>query len=207
MGRHLLLAAIILVASGLPALACSKPANGGAFGKTISTTRPDQAVFDRALLAWANYERCRKGLRELVANPGLRKAAGTHSAWMARTGRLSHTSTVAGQQKLKGRLRSNGVSFRTGAENIAQWERFQFPTGQFRVLNAARCRYATQAGRAIPPHSYGSLAQAVVQGWMGSSGHRRNLLNRRITSAGGGLAVDRAGGHCGRIFVTQDYAG
>lgn len=205
--RHLLWTIFFVAMAGTPALACSKPSNGGASGKAISISRPNQAVFDQALLAWANYERCRKGLPELAPNSGLRKAAGTHSQWMARAGRLSHTSTVAGQQKLKGRFRSNGVSFRTGAENIATWERFQFPTGQFRVLNAARCRYATQAGRAIPAHSYGSLAQAVVSGWMGSSGHRRNLLNRRITSAGGGLAIDRNGGHCGRIYITQDYAG
>lgn len=34
---------------------------------------------------------------------------------------------------------------------------------------------------------------AVVQGWMGSSGHRRNILTRNARDAGIGLAVGRDG--------------
>lgn len=205
--KTVLIGVALSAAVAIPGVACTKPQSSGAFGKTINAARPDQTVFDQALRAWANYERCRTGEAALGENPGLHKAAVTHSRWMAQTGRLSHTSTVAGQQRLKGRFRSNGVSFRTGAENIAAWERFQFAGGSFQILDAGRCRYATTSGRVIPAHSYGSLAQAVVQGWMGSSGHRRNLLNARIRTAGGAVALDRDAGTCGRFYVTQDYAG
>jgi uncharacterized protein YkwD len=44
--------------------------------------------------------------------------------------------------------------------------------------------------------------EAVVAGWMGSTGHRENLLNPRYTEIGIGLAI--GGGKFG-IFWTQDF--
>ncbi len=46
--------------------------------------------------------------------------------------------------------------------------------------------------------------ESVVQAWMGSEGHCRNLMNARFKDMG--LACLRANGGTGRLTWTQDFA-
>lgn len=50
---------------------------------------------------------------------------------------------------------------------------------------------------------YDSFEAMSVRGWMKSPGHRENLLDRRYTSAGIGVARSRDG----KIYVTQVFMG
>jgi len=159
------------------------------------------------VLVELNHVRCQKNLRQLTASAGLTKVAATHAAWMARARKLSHRSTVAGQSSLKPRIKSAGVSFKTAAENIAFIDRYRLGRQPFRVISAANCRFRDGAGKPIAAHSYASLARNVVAEWMASSGHRKNLLNRRMKMMGAGLAFDGKSPHCGRFFISQDFAG
>ena len=43
---------------------------------------------------------------------------------------------------------------------------------------------------------------AAVEGWMNSPGHRRNILNKKLTESGIGVAVDEMG----RTYFTQVFA-
>jgi uncharacterized protein YkwD len=199
----LLAIAIATLQAGAANAACPKPSYSAAYLKAIPTKGINQALFAEALNLEASYARCKRGKKILAQAKGLTKVAASHSGWMARTKKLDHQ----GAQGFKTRMRSSGVKFKTAAENIAAFDRYQFPKGQFRVKNAAACRFATRAGATIPLHSYASLARAVVTGWMGSPGHRKNLMNSRIKLTGGGIAFDRAAPNCGRFFITQNYAG
>jgi uncharacterized protein YkwD len=183
--------------------ACPKPDYSAAYLKAIPTKGINQSLFSEALNLEAGYARCKRGKKILAQAKGLTKVAASHSSWMARTKKLDHK----GAQGFKARMRSSGVTFKTAAENIAAFDRYQFPKGQFRVKNAAACRFETSGGNIIPQHSYASLARAVVTGWMGSPGHRKNLMNGRIKLTGGGIAFDRTAPNCGRFFITQNYAG
>jgi uncharacterized protein YkwD len=49
---------------------------------------------------------------------------------------------------------------------------------------------------------YNDPALVAVEGWMGSAGHRRNLLNRQFTSTGIGFSRARDG----TWFATQIFA-
>ena len=51
-------------------------------------------------------------------------------------------------------------------------------------------------------YGYGDPAEVAVQGWMGSAGHRSNLLNARFTVTGIGAVRARDGAW----FVTQIFA-
>lgn len=203
----LLLFPLVLMVFGGPVNACSKPKYSGAFLKQIPTKGINQSLFSEALRREVNYVRCRANRGELAAAEPLTKIAAGHSTWMARAEMLSHTSTVPGKSRVARRVKSTGIKYRTAAENIAAYNRFAFPKGQFKIRNASACKFATQSGKAIPAHSYASLAAAVVGGWMKSSGHKKNLLNRRMKLAGGGLAFDGKAPYCGRFFVTQNYLG
>ncbi|MFT4715914.1 MAG: hypothetical protein ACI861_000964 [Paracoccaceae bacterium] len=194
---------LALTAPVLAYAACEKPAYSAPFLQAIPTTGINQTLFSETLNLEASYVRCQKGRNLLSPSPKSGKVATAHSAWMARGAKLSHK----GARGFKSRMRSTGLAFKTTAENIAAFDRFQFPKGQFKVRNAAACKFATQAGASIAAHSYASLAAAVVQGWMGSTGHRKNLLNRRLKISGGGLAFDRKAPLCGRFYITQNYLG
>jgi uncharacterized protein YkwD len=181
--------------------ACTAPKWTAQHLKTIPTSGMNQALFSEALRLEASYARCKNGnVGALADEPKLGRIAASQSIAMAKSRKLTHGSFAS-------RVRTTGLSYRTAAENIAAYNRFQFPAGEFKILNASACRFAYANGKAVPAHSYASLAQAVVQGWLGSSGHRKNLLNRRMKIAGGGVAYDPTAPHCGRFFVTQDYAG
>ena len=175
--------------------------------RAIPTSGINQAVFSDALNRAANYVRCKAGAKTMDTAKPLTNLAAEHSTWMARSRKLSHTSAVPGKQRFATRMRSSGIKFKTAAENIAAFDRFQFPSGEFKIRNAGACKFAYQDGRAIPAHSYASLAQTVVAGWMKSSGHKRNLMNRRISLSGGGVAFDASAPYCGRYYITQDYLG
>lgn len=190
-----------------PALACQPPAMPAAASRPIDPARPDQALFAAALVAELGRWRCAQGRAPLVLSERLARVAAAHAGAQARARRLSHRLGVAGQRSLRARLRASGERFRTGAENLAAIDRFAFGAGPFGVIDAARCRFATAAGRPIPAHSHASLAAAVVAGWAGSAGHRANMLNARLTRAGAGLAFDAKAANCGRFYITLLMAG
>ncbi len=81
----------------------------------------------------------------------LEKAALGHSIDMVDQNFYSHQSPVPDKEDLSDRLKQVGVNFTACAENIYDFND-ENPT-------------------------YWSLASLLVEGWMNSSGHRRNILN------------------------------
>ena len=207
MFRYLLAFVCLVFAPVAGHAACARPSYDGAYLKAIPTSAMNQDLFSEALTREANFVRCKAGLKTLETVKPLTSLAAGHSGWMARATKLSHTSTQPGKQRFAPRMRSSGLRFSTAAENIAAFDRFQFPTGQFKISNASACRFAFQNGKPIPVHSYASLANSVVTGWMKSPGHKRNLMNRRMKLSGGGIGFDAKSPYCGRYYITQDYLG
>lgn len=172
--RRLML--LIFLLGATPAFACTASFPNGA--KRAIGSSPNQATFSAALSAAVNEVRCKQRRAAMSADARLNKAAVAHSRNMERTDTFSHRTRVSGQQTLRQRIRGSGVSYRRGAENIA-------------------LKSACNRGR----YSYATLARAVVAQWMGSSGHRKNLLNGAMRRVGSGVAFDRANG-CGQYYVT-----
>lgn len=174
--------------------------------QAINPNNPNGALFSVAVRYYSNIERCRRGLQPLAADPNLLQAAMAHSVNMARSNTMSHTTNVRGQRSLRDRMGAFRVSKRVAAENIAQ--NFLFAFGNRRFVPRGSCQFTyADNGSPVPQFSYSSLAQSQVAGWMASPSHRENLLNRRVTrmEAGIGFAPDNAS--CGRLYLTQDFAG
>lgn len=199
----LLISGIFAVFAGIAAAKCQPPSHGAAFLQAIPQNGIDQTLFAEALQKEANFVRCRGGVGQLGIASGLTRAAAGHAGWMATHHKLSHD----GDRRFKARMRASGVKYKLAAENIASYERYAFPTGSFKISNQAKCRFTSQTGATIAAHSYASLARRVVQGWMASSGHRRNLLNRRLKLSGAGIGFDASADFCGRYYISQSYAG
>lgn len=168
----------------------------------------NQSLLDEAIRVEVNYHRCRAGLPALGrAGPALVKQAEKHSRWMAKTQQLTHRSTVAGSATLKQRLKKAGLRFKTGAENIGMVHRYQIDNKRFKIVNSGACQFTTYQGQPLPAHSYASLARHVVNLWMNSPGHRKNILNRQVTKMSSAVAFDPNAQYCGRFWLTQKFVG
>ena len=188
--------------------ACSRNVSAKAAKTVVPSTRVNQALLDSAIRTEVNFHRCRAGLRPLSdAGNGLANQAKKHSSWMARSQQLTHRSTVAGSATLKQRLKKSGLKFRTGAENIGMVHRYQIDNQRFKIVNSSACQFTKYDGTPLPAHSYASLARHVVNLWMNSPGHRKNILNSKVTKMSTGVAFDPKAQYCGRFWLTQNFVG
>lgn len=208
MRRGAVALAFLVSLSSAAQAACSRAALPAAAAQPVRVNAPDQALFNAAVLAEVNYQRCLKGLRPVRADASLMRAAYMHSNWMASAGKLEHRSNVRGMRSLADRLNAADVSYRTAAENIGMVHRFRIDEGQrFFVRNTSACHFVNASGNRIAPYSYGTLAQRVVVLWMESPGHRRNILDRNMNKMGAALGFDNDAQYCGQFYMTQNFAG
>jgi uncharacterized protein YkwD len=209
--RVYIVAAVVgltMAASATTAGACSRSLPAKAERTIVPTERIDQNLLDAAVRAEVNYHRCRAGLSAVGdAGNGLARMAKTHSAWMASSRTLSHRSTVPGKASLSDRVKASGVKFRTGSENIGMVHRYQIDNRRFKIVNSSSCQFATFEGQALPAHSYASLARHSVDLWMNSPGHRKNILDRRVTRMSTAVAFDPKSQYCGQFWLTQNFVG
>ena len=203
--KALLLAALCSVAAVSGAQACSVARVAGSEKMVPVEGRINQGLIDAAIRAEVNYHRCKAGLRALSRADGLTDVAAAHAKWMARSQSLSHKSQVAGQTTLKARMSSSGIRFRAGSENIGMVHRYAIDGTSFKIHGA--CSFSTYGGQPIGAHSYRSLASHVVKLWMASKGHRKNILDRKVSMLGSGAAFTAKAPYCGQIFVSQNFAG
>lgn len=168
----------------------------------------DQALADALILAEINYNRCMAGLKPLQSDKRVQKVALTHARWMAQVQMVSHRSSVPGQTTLRARISTSGVQqVRVGSENVGMVHRFRIDGKSFRVADSSQCSFAGADGNRIGAHTYGSLAHKIVTLWMKSSGHRVNILDRKVGITGAAVAYNPNGGFCGQYFVAQNFVG
>ena len=188
--------------------ACSRSVSAKAAKTIVPTGRINQSLLEDAIRAEVNFHRCRAGLSNLGdAGNGLTREAYNHSKWMARTQQLTHKSTVAGAATLKQRFKNAGIRVRRGSENIGMVHRYQIDNKRFNILDSSACKFQTQEGQALPAHSYATLARHIVTLWMNSPGHRKNILDRRVTKMSAAVAFDPKAKYCGRFWLTQNFIG
>lgn len=203
----ILLAIALSLFASTASAACSPgslPANAN---RAINTSRPDVALFDAAVRYYANVQRCRSGRAPFTPDSNLLNAAAAHSQFMARSNNMTHESNVRGMRTLSDRMHTSQVTMRTAGENIAQNFVFALAGRSISAKTRGRCKFTYANGQPVPAHSYSSLAQEQVANWMASPKHKKNLMNRRFTRIATALAYTPDGQTCGRIYMTQDFAG
>ena len=191
------------------AAACSaQPAPNPALARQIEPEGLDQWLFDEAVRDAVNAERCRRGLVPLAQDPALARAASIHSGDMVVHEFFDHNSPVDGRTTLGDRYAQTGAQYSRAAENIATISLYDFDGRHFNRRNPAACDFTfTQGGPSIAGLSYSGAARSLVDGWMDSPGHRRNLLHPGMTRHGAGVAFRPDLDICGKLVVVQDFAG
>jgi uncharacterized protein YkwD len=172
----------------------------------ISLQRPDQSLFNEAVLIYSNQIRQQHGRRLLRLDPGLSRAAADHAENMARLRTHSHVLPVRGQRDLSQRMHRQSLEFRKAAENIAMDKVYRLLGRPISVKHDG-CRFVYDDTKvAVPIHTYASLAREVVARWLASPGHRASLLSKSYQRLGAGVGVDPQGPACGDLYLVQDFA-
>ena len=130
-----------------------------------------------AALCLVNQERTSRGLRPLRSNRRLAKAAGGHAQDMVARGYFSHDSF-------------NGSSF----------------VDRIRAAGYVQPRAFPSLGEDLAWGS-GSLGspREIVASWMASPPHRANILNRRFSDAGVGVALGDVGAGMDGVTYALDF--
>ena len=161
------------------------------------------SILDNAIRAETNLFRCKKGLQPLGEVPALRSPSLSHSNWMAKKNKLSHTSNVRKMKTLRDRVSSTNLRVSYMAENIAYLPLFDFG-GRYQVVDRSKCQFRSASKGQIFPHTYASFAKEVVTMWINSPGHRKNLTGDFThMAAAAALRSDRQ--TCGYVYATQMF--
>lgn len=141
---------------------------------SLPVSGPDAVVeaVARNVFEAVNAERRRHGLAPLEQDAALQRAAREHSEELARRGTLDHNSTDPQRRTMTMRIEAAGGTWTRAAENLAN---------------------TSGAASEVP--------QRVVQMWLGSEGHRANMLSSAYTHTGVGIALDSRGAW----YITQLY--
>ena len=149
------------------------------FASTFGKRPFDERNVDEALLAAAifyatNKQRAANSRKPFRYSHVLFQAAHMHSKDMAEQNFFSHTSPLSGRKSPGDRINKFGTWSRGIAENIAD---------------------------NYPRATYLQTAEALLDGWMNSPGHRKNILNASYSFLGAAAACRR-----GRVLSTQNFA-
>lgn len=142
---------------------------------------------ERLISSEVNAERRERGRSNISPDSRLRDIARYHSRDMAESGYFAHDSprgeTLAdrfGMFDYDCRVRLSASAFSTGAENIA---RISAPYGRF---------------------TPSELAREIVQGWLASEGHYKNMMVANWNNQGVGVAITEASGGI-EVYATQVF--
>jgi len=176
----------------------------------LSFEHIDYPLLQAAVFYETNRQRAIHDLPLFRHSEALEKAAREHSKDMVVQNFFSHRSKVPGKRTLPQRLALVGLENVTMAENIATVFAIDYRAGQPVFVPHQNGGYFSYQykGEPIKKRTYLSVAANVVDQWMHSPGHRRNILNPEYRYLGVGAAFFRDANFHGMpsFKVTQNFA-
>ena len=176
----------------------------------LNIEKIDNALLHAAIFYETNRRRAQNDLPQFTHSSALEEAAFAHSRDMVANNFFSHTSPVKDKKTMKNRLNKVGITNAYMAENIAYMSALD--SDPDRPLynpeqNGGYFSY-TFKGDPLLQHTYLSLAKALVDQWMNSKGHRKNILNPDYTYLGCGAAhyQDASFFNMDRFKATQNFS-
>jgi uncharacterized protein YkwD len=153
----------------------------------LDTNRLNHELLSAAVWHETNRRRREHELERLEHSPAADRAADFQARAMAKDRFVSHSNPEPGHETLEDRLRAAKIKPRFAAENVAMTFAIKYKSGEPvypREENGPTLFSYEPGGPPIPPHSYASFAETLVQEWMASPGHRKNILDARARRFG-----------------------
>ena len=146
----------------------------------------DISEVETITFALINEERAERGMRELKQEVILMTVAHSHSADMAARDYFAHETPEG-----------HGPTVRTDIKGFRC--RQYAGGGSFRTAGVSENIYASTLNKR---YTNEELAKGAVESWMGSRGHRRNILDSTAMKTGIGVALSENGN---KVLFTQVF--
>ena len=172
---------------------------------------PDAVNFDlldAAVFHETNRRRQQQRLSALKYDERARAAAQMQSRDMAKGGFLDHENPDPTKKTMNDRAKLAGLRPRALAENVASTFGRRYKSGQpfYSREESGRKIYSAQPdGPPIPMHTYLSFAEALVDSWMKSPGHRKNILHSDVEYVGCACELPRNPNAMETFYCTQVF--
>jgi uncharacterized protein YkwD len=178
------------------------------FHEQLSFDSIDFTRLHAALFFITNEERAKKRLSFLEYVPELEKASQMHSRDMYENNFFSHYNPSVEKKKTPNdRAVLAGILNPYIAENIATSHGLKYKSGEKVFVRGSGQFSYTMEGELIPPHTYMSLAETIVDSWMNSRGHRKNILSDDALQLGCGTYFyrDKSFNNMPTFNATQNF--
>jgi uncharacterized protein YkwD len=155
--------------------------------KTIEAHNVNQKLLDAAVFHETNRRRAEHGLRALAYDSKAEAMARIQARAMAKGEFVAHENPDPKRKTMEDRAKVVGLRARVLAENVASAFGRRYKSGQsfYTRQESGRTIYSYEPdGPPIPMHTYITFAEALVDGWMKSPGHRKNILHKEPTHLG-----------------------
>ncbi|OGU55334.1 MAG: hypothetical protein A2V66_03925 [Ignavibacteria bacterium RBG_13_36_8] len=183
--------------------------NDKLFKETINFDNIDYPRLNAAIFFVTNEARVKNNLPPALFNKSLEDAATAHSKRMVRMNFFDHIDLFNNVLKTPNdRYKFAGISNPYAAENIATPFAIKYEEGiVIYPLDSGNNYFSySPRGTPIPNHTYLSLSEEVVDMWMNSEDHRKNILNKDALQLGCGTYFYRErGNNIPKFMATQDF--
>ena len=162
--------------------------------KIIDLQNPDYELLDAAVFQVSNKVRVKEGKKELQYLPLLHRSASYHAQAMIDLEFYDHYNLrQLSYLTPDKRITAFGGVFHYTSENIAQYDIIntgqeycpsRLKNGRFRYLNC-------ETHKPYRPYTYIAYAAAVVNGWLHSPSHRKNLLSENYQYLGCAVRISK----------------
>lgn len=177
-------------------------------GDGIDFKHIDQHLLAAAVFHETNRRRIENDLDPLGYKHGLREAARIQASGMRREEMISHQHPDESKETLSDRLALLGIKGRYFAENVAMTFGIEYESGEPlypRQEDGVRILSDQPDGAPIPPHTYLSFAEALLDTWMNSPGHRKNIVATEPRLLGTSCLHDRMADGMDRFYSVQVF--
>lgn len=158
------------------------------FQERLNFDSLDYQRIHAAIFFVTNEVRAKKKLSFLAFSPQLEESAMMHSRDMYENKFFSHVNPHSRKKKNPNdRAGLVGISNPYLAENIAENFGLQYEPGvNVYVRGNGKFSYEPE-GEIIQPHTYLTFAETLMDSWMKSKGHRKNILSDKALQLGCGV--------------------
>lgn len=155
----------------------------------IDFGKVDYPLLNASVFYVTSRERRKLGMKPFRYSSLCEQAAFGHAQDMVNMNFYSHTSKVSGKESLRDRLELVGITNSTSGENLIASFGIAYKAGSPVYTpdqNLSKKFSYQKNGPPILNHTYISLAESLLEAWMNSPAHRRNILNPDFSFLGTG---------------------
>jgi uncharacterized protein YkwD len=158
------------------------------YSEMLDLEHPDLARLQAVLFFLTNEVRVKYKLAPLSYSRALEEAAHMHAEDMVKQNFFSHMNTkTAAKYSPNDRAKLNKISNPFLAENIIEGYGLQYTSKKTVYLRGKGNFSYKPDGALLKPHTYLSLGETLITGWMNSKDHRKNILSQDALQLGCGI--------------------